>query len=72
MIGFSYKRIAKKNYSFLADTNPGCRALMAGPMMNKSPDESLRFMAPTEPGEYPYICSFPGHWAIMKGVMVVK
>ena len=34
--------------------------------------ESLRFMAPTEPGEYPYICSFPGHWTIMKGVMVVK
>ena len=33
---------------------------------------SLRFMAPTEPGEYPYICSFPGHWTIMKGVMVVK
>lgn len=26
----------------------------------------------TEPGEYPYICSFPGHWAIMKGVLHVK
>ena len=25
-----------------------------------------------EPGEYPYICSFPGHWAIMKGVLHVK
>ena len=34
--------------------------------------ETLRFMAPTEPGEYPYICSFPGHWTIMKGMMVVK
>ena len=34
--------------------------------------ETLRFMAPSEPGEYPYICSFPGHWTIMKGVMVVK
>ena len=33
---------------------------------------SLRFMAPTDPGEYPYICTFPGHWTIMKGVMVVK
>jgi hypothetical protein len=28
--------------------------------------------APTKPGEYPYVCSFPGHWTIMKGVMVVK
>ncbi len=34
--------------------------------------ETLRFKAPSEPGEYPYICSFPGHWTIMKGVMVVK
>lgn len=25
-----------------------------------------------EPGSYPYICSFPGHWALMKGVLVVK
>lgn len=25
-----------------------------------------------EPGDYPFICSFPGHWAIMKGVLKVK
>ena len=34
--------------------------------------ETLRFMAPKTPGNYPYICTFPGHWTIMKGVMVVK
>ncbi len=34
--------------------------------------QTLRFKAPTQPGNYPYICSFPGHWTIMKGVMVVK
>ena len=34
--------------------------------------ETLRFMAPKAPGNYPYICTFPGHWTIMKGVMVVK
>lgn len=31
----------------------------------------LRFEAPTEPGIYPYVCTFPGHWVIMNGVMVV-
>ncbi len=31
----------------------------------------LNFFAPTEPGEYPYICTFPGHWRIMRGVMKV-
>jgi len=31
----------------------------------------LRFRAPTEPGVYPYVCTFPGHWVMMNGVMVV-
>ena len=34
---------------------------------------TLRFFAPDEPGDYPYICTFPGHWRVMRGVMrVVK
>lgn len=32
----------------------------------------LRFHAPTEPGIYPYVCTFPGHWVVMNGVMVVS
>ena len=32
---------------------------------------TLNFFAPDEPGEYPYICTFPGHWRIMRGVMKV-
>jgi azurin len=31
----------------------------------------LRFRAPTAAGAYPYICSFPGHWATMRGAMTV-
>ena len=31
----------------------------------------LNFFAPDKPGEYPYICTFPGHWRIMRGVMKV-
>ena len=31
----------------------------------------LTFHAPTEPGEYPYVCTFPQHWYRMYGVMVV-
>jgi azurin len=34
--------------------------------------ESIEFVAPTEPGDYPYICTFPGHWMIMQGVMKVE
>ena len=31
----------------------------------------LSFTAPKEPGEYPYVCTFPGHWRRMYGVLVV-
>lgn len=32
----------------------------------------LEFVAPSEPGDYPYLCTYPGHWAIMNGVMTVE
>lgn len=32
---------------------------------------TLTFTAPTSPGEYPYVCTFPRHWMRMYGVMVV-
>lgn len=33
--------------------------------------DTFEFTAPTEVGDYPYICTYPGHWAIMNGVMKV-
>ena len=34
---------------------------------------SVEFKAPTEPGEYTYLCTFPGHFVSgMKGVLVVQ
>ena len=32
----------------------------------------LVFKAPTTKGNYPYLCTFPGHWRIMNGVMKVE
>ena len=33
----------------------------------------VTFTAPKEPGEYMYICTFPGHYAAgMKGTLIVK
>lgn len=34
--------------------------------------QTLTFTAPSDPGDYPFICSFPGHAAVMKGVMKVE
>lgn len=34
--------------------------------------ETIVFTAPTEPGEYPFVCTVPGHWRIMFGTMIVE
>ncbi|HTL56135.1 MAG TPA: plastocyanin/azurin family copper-binding protein [Candidatus Limnocylindrales bacterium] len=31
----------------------------------------LTFTAPTEPGEYPFVCTFPGHWRRMVGTLAI-
>jgi len=31
----------------------------------------IEFTAPAEAGDYPYICTFPGHWRLMSGVLKV-
>lgn len=43
---------------------------MIGPT-RKSLVHVMRFDAPLKPGIYPFVCTFPGHWVIMKGNLVV-
>jgi putative heme-binding domain-containing protein len=33
---------------------------------------SIYLRAPLQKGKYPYLCTFPGHWMIMNGVMIVE
>jgi len=33
---------------------------------------TIYFRAPDEPGRYPYLCTFPGHWMVMNGEMIVE
>jgi azurin len=33
---------------------------------------SIYFQAPSTPGRYPYLCTFPGHWMVMNGELVVR
>lgn len=40
-------------------------------LLNQGERQILRFKAPDKPGIYPYLCTFPGHWVIMKGEMHV-
>jgi azurin len=49
----------------------GPLVLQATRLLNWAETERLSFPAPKEPGEYPFVCTFPGHWVRMYGVMLV-
>ena len=46
--------------------------IVATVLVSPEGKETLVFTAPTEPGEYPFVCTVPGHWRIMNGIMVVR
>ncbi|MEZ5299270.1 MAG: GDSL-type esterase/lipase family protein [Verrucomicrobiales bacterium] len=40
-------------------------------MLDNGKHQTIEFTAPSKPGKYEYVCSFPGHWVLMRGVMKV-
>jgi len=47
------------------------KVLFATPIVDDHAKVTLEFTAPAKPGEYPFICTFPGHWRVMQGIMKV-
>ncbi|GEO08110.1 hypothetical protein SAE01_06060 [Segetibacter aerophilus] len=45
--------------------------LQATPLINPGSEFTITFTVPDAAGDYPFVCTFPGHWRIMKGVMRV-
>ncbi len=45
--------------------------LHATRLLSAGETERLNFTAPDKPGEYVFVCTFPGHWIRMYGVMLV-
>ncbi|MFN0126258.1 MAG: plastocyanin/azurin family copper-binding protein [Verrucomicrobiales bacterium] len=41
-------------------------------MLGPKEKDSITFTVPATPGNYPYICSFPGHFTLMRGILVVR
>jgi azurin len=75
---------AKEKVGLAADklaVDPNGAAINYVPQMDEvlfataiiDPEEKivLKFTAPAKAGNYPFICTFPGHWRIMQGVMKV-
>ena len=47
------------------------QVIAASKVLGPDESETITFTAPAA-GEYPYLCSFPGHFGVMKGVMKVE
>jgi putative membrane-bound dehydrogenase-like protein len=41
------------------------------PIVGPAGEFTLEFVAPTTPGSYEFVCTIPGHWRVMRGVLVV-
>ena len=47
------------------------KVLYATKLLEPGQTEKLNFEAPAEPGDYPYLCTFNGHWRRMYGHLLV-
>ena len=41
-------------------------------LLQPNTKDLIYFTAPTRPGRYQYVCTFPGHAALMRGVLIVE
>lgn len=48
------------------------KILHATKLLDSKQVEVLKFTAPSKPGDYQFICTFPGHGPTMRGIMRVK
>jgi azurin len=40
-------------------------------LVGPTESETIYFTAPGKPGQYPFLCTYPGHYLVMRGVLVV-
>ena len=47
------------------------KIMLASKLLQPRETQVLKMTAPTKPGVYPYVCTYPGHWLRMYGAMYV-
>ncbi len=77
---FAYQRIGDASMKMLSDPKAAAKlyvpdskdVLAHTSVVNPGQSDSVTFDAPSTPGEYPFMCTYPGHWALMKGILIVQ
>jgi len=64
---FAISAMKEKDNEYIPSSN----VLAATSLIGGGEQTSITFTAPS-PGEYDFICSFPGHYGLMKGKLIVQ
>lgn len=67
--GWSAKASSHKDNDYIPAEDP--EMIAHTKLIGGGESDLIEFEVPG-PGEYPFLCSFPGHSALMKGVLIVK
>ena len=59
-----------KETDYLVETHEGILAYTT--MIGPGEITELIFDVPAKKGKYPFICTYPGHYGVMKGILVVN
>ncbi|MFN0244108.1 MAG: PVC-type heme-binding CxxCH protein [Planctomycetota bacterium] len=71
-VGLAAERMSESPDAASRDYLPDLpEVLHATRLLQPGAREVLNFTAPTTPADHPYVCTFPGHWLRMNGVMHV-
>lgn len=76
----SLQRVGEQANKFIADPEavlhhyvpPSDDVLAYTDIVEPSQQFTIYFRAPEQPGHYPYLCTFPGHWMVMNGKLIVE
>ncbi len=71
-VGKAADAMASDNDGYAKNFVPDVPEIIAAtPLLNRNKTFRLKFRLPSVKGDYPFLCTFPGHWRIMKGVLRV-
>ena len=68
VMAFAEKAVLAKNNEYIPE---GDEVIVYTKLLGGGESDTITFDAP-EKGYYTYLCTFPGHWGLMKGKLVVK
>ena len=76
----SAQKVGYASFKMLSDPKAGeknyapdlSEVLHVIPVINPGETHTLHFRTPETSGDYPFICTFPGHWMEMQGILKVE